>query len=675
MRAGATTCDTTQAMKAGPIGLRLHLLGPMEAWIPGETVALPRTRKLLAVLAVLALAAPRNVSRAWMADLLWSRSAEARVNLRQSLYELGKVLSCSPLPMLQADRESLSLKHVWVDATAVSGAGSAADDAVLELLARGPLLQGLDGLDPEWDNYLIAERARHSSRVEATIAAHLKDAATDSTLARRLLQIDASHEGAWRALIGAYLHAGELSLAMRAFKECEDALRRLLDASPSAETRRLVETAPGRTVIRSTRQTQRDEFHRRPGACVAVLPPQVIGDGVPAYLAEAIAEILASSLARFRWLTVLSSFAIAPLVDALGDGQEPINELDCLLNGFLMRGSGGRLSLTLRLIDVTNRGEINWSRRIEATDEQPEQHLLEEVAESVVAAIDPAILLIEHRRATRSTTQSSYNYLMRAIPLLYRLQPDTHRQAGKLLRQAITADPESATAYAWGALWANFQIDQHRTSPEQCAAEMEEAAQWAERAVLLDPDDALALTAAGHSQAYLRRQPNQGLVLHRRALAANPSLAWAWGYGAVAHCYLGEAEQAHCYLDRHQRLAPSGAQADFFRGVRALAHCIQGQWAAAAEEASLMVQRFPYFMNTRKVLAAALGNLGRESEARTIIVPVLEIEPDFVIKTYVERYPMQDLATREAICRGLRRAGIREEATGGLKNDSQSGDI
>jgi DNA-binding SARP family transcriptional activator len=659
------THDTAQAVEARTIGLRLHLLGPIEAWTPGEVVTLPRARKLLAVLAVLALAAPRAVSRAWMADLLWSRSAEARVNLRQTLHELGKALASSPLPMLQADRESLSLKHVWVDAKAVNEAGATGDDTVLELLARGPLLQGLDGLDPEWDNYLAAQRAQHSSCIEAAIAAHLKDATTDSTLARRLLRIDTSHEGAWRALISAQLNAGEPSLALRAFKECEDALRRQLDVSPSAETRRLVETARGRTIVQPMRQAQHDEPHRRFGARVAVLPPQIIGEGVPAYLAEAIAEILASSLARFRWLTVLSSFATAPLVDALRNVQKPISELDYLINGFLMRGSGGRLSLTLRLIDVADRGKINWSQCVEAAGEQPEQHLLEEVAESVVAAIDPAILLIEHRHATRAATPSSYNYVMRAIPLLYRLEPEPHRQAGELLRQAIAADPESATAYAWGALWANFQIDQHRTSPEQCAAEMEEAAQWAERAVLLDPDDALALTAAGHSRAYLRRQPEQGLVLHRRALAANPSLAWAWGYGAVAHCYLGEAEQAHRYLDRHRRLAPSGAQADFFRGVRALAYCIQDQWAAAAEEASLMVQRFPYFMNTRKVLAAALGNLGREADARAIIAPVLGIEPDFSIKTYIERYPMQDPATRDAICRGLRRAGVREKATTG----------
>jgi TolB-like protein len=408
-----------------------------------------------------------------------------------------------------------------------------------------------------------------------------------------------------------------------------------------------------------------DDLHRRVGARVAVLPPRIIGSDIPPYLAEAIPEILTSSLAHFRWLTVLSSFATVPFAEMLRGGQKAVIEVDYLLDGILMRGSGGRLSLTIKMIDVADHGEITWSHRVDAMGEQPEQNLLEEVAESVVAAIDPAILLIEHRRATRTAKPTSYNYLMRAIPLIYRLEPDTHRQAGELLRHAIAADPDNATAYAWGALWANFQIDQHRQSPGQPAADMEEAAAWAERAILLDPDDALALTAAGHSLAYLRHQPDRGLVLHRRAVAKNPSLAWAWGYGAVAHCYIGEAEQAHRYLDRHRRLAPSGAPADFFRGARALAYCIQGQWAKAADEASIMVQRFPYFGNMQKVLAASLGNLGRKEEARAVAARILVAEPEFSIQTYVKRYPMQDLATRDALCRGLRHAGISEGTAAG----------
>ena len=177
---------------------------------------------------------------------------------------------------------------------AVNEAGMTGDDTVLELLARGPLLQGLDGLDPEWDNYLAAQRAQHSSCIEAAIAARLKDATTDSTLARRLLRIDTSHEGAWRALISAQLNAGEPSLALRAFKECEDALRRQLDVCPSAETHRLVETARGRTIVQPIRQAQPTSRAAVRSSCRR-MPPQILGES-PCLLAEAFAEILASSL-------------------------------------------------------------------------------------------------------------------------------------------------------------------------------------------------------------------------------------------------------------------------------------------------------------------------------------------------------------------------------------------
>lgn len=655
---------------ADPIGLRLHLLGPVEASLTGREVRLPRTPKLRAVLALLALAAPRTVSRARIADLLWSRSPESRVNLRQVLHELGKILAACPQPILQTDREYAGLTNVWVDASVVANSAGAVDDKALALLARGPLLDGLDGLDPAWDGYLASERARHAACVDAAIGSRLEEAANDTALARRLLAIDGSHEGAWRALMAAHIAAGEPAVALRAYKDCEAALGRQLDISPSAETRRLMEAARSLTLAPQQR-AQREQSQRRMGARIAVLPPKAVGQNVPSYLPEAIAEFLASSLARFRWLTVLSSFTAVPMADSLrrSDGPAEELELDYLLDGMLMLRSGGRLSLTLQLIDVTTRGEIGWTHRVDGNGDHPEQHLLEEVAERVVAEIDPAILLVEHRRASRTTVRSSYNFLMRAIPLLYRLQPETHRQAGELLRQAIAADPESAAAHAWGALWANFQIDQYWTSPQRCAEQMQEAAQWAERAVLLDPDDALALTAAGHSRAYVGRQPEQGLILHERALLANPSLSWAWGYGAIAHCYLGDADAAFRYLDRHRRLAPTGTQADFFRGVRAVAHCLRGEWQGAVDEATMMVRRFPFFMNSRKILAAALGNLGRVSEARLVIAPVFKVEPDFSISRFAERYPMKEGRAREAIHHGLRRAGIAEEPTGGESNE------
>jgi hypothetical protein len=57
---------------------------------------------------------------------------------------------------------------------------------------------------------------------------------------------------------------------------------------------------------------------------------------------------------------------------------------------------------------------------------------------------------------------------------------------------------------------------------------MAEAGRMAERAITLDPQDAKALTIAGHVRAFLHHRMREAIALHERALMLNPNLAMAW---------------------------------------------------------------------------------------------------------------------------------------------------
>ena len=56
--------------------VRLRLIGQMEAWTLTSDSILPTGRKTRALLAILALAAPRPVLRGRLAEMLWSRRPE-----------------------------------------------------------------------------------------------------------------------------------------------------------------------------------------------------------------------------------------------------------------------------------------------------------------------------------------------------------------------------------------------------------------------------------------------------------------------------------------------------------------------------------------------------------------------------------------------------------------------
>src|SRR5439155_9575273 len=105
------------------------------------------------------------------------------------------------------------------------------------------LLEDLDGVDPAFDAWLTTERERVRDRARSLAEALLRERAeTEDAIpaAQQLLSIDRAHEGAWRALMRAHAARGERGMAIQAYDRCRAVLADLLDASPSAETQKLL---------------------------------------------------------------------------------------------------------------------------------------------------------------------------------------------------------------------------------------------------------------------------------------------------------------------------------------------------------------------------------------------------------------------------------------------------
>ncbi|HEX7384276.1 MAG TPA: transcriptional regulator, partial [Burkholderiaceae bacterium] len=104
-------------------GLRLRLLGPPAVTLDGRALALPPSRKALALVAYLALA-PRPVARARLCELLWEVPADPRGELRWCLSKARRVLDAGGRPRIVArdDALALDLAGMTVDALEVERA-------------------------------------------------------------------------------------------------------------------------------------------------------------------------------------------------------------------------------------------------------------------------------------------------------------------------------------------------------------------------------------------------------------------------------------------------------------------------------------------------------------------------------------------------------------------------
>lgn len=695
-----------------PVLVRLRLIGQMEAWTLTSESILPTGRKTRALLAVLALSAPRPVLRGKLAEMLWSRRPEeqARASLRQEIHRLLEALNPVGSQILSINRDHLALRPgtVWVDVEEVLRA-SPNKPAALSLL-DGDLLEDLDGVDPSFDGWLTGERERVRDRARLLAETLLREKTDPETVipaAQQLLGIDRTHEGAWRALMRAYAGRGERGMAIQAFERCRAVLAEQLDAQPSEETQRLLAEirsagpaaraaaaagAPGaapplpatpradlRPEMRPTprtdpraepRGTDRLEPRQEPrqptprgGARVGVLPLQLVGTTeAEAHLSTGLADEITSALARFRWMFLVSSSSLARYATQTRDEMaiRRAFNIDFLLDGTIQR-VGDRLRVALRLLDLRAGNQVVWSRRFdrEVNDLLTMQ---DEIAAEVVAQIDPEILLIEAQRVTNrpSHDASAYDLVLRAIPLISRLDKPLFMEAGELLRQAVEMEPDYAAAYAWYAYWQMFLVGQQWSS--NAAETMAEAGRLAEQAITLDPQDAKALTIAGHVRAFLHRRLREAIALHERALHLNPNLAMAWNLSGVAYAYLGDLNEADRRVQRYKLLSPFDPQAFFFDTARIIVALLKRHHELAAEIGREVSQMNPAFSAACKPYLAALGHLGQHQEANAVRERLLAIEPDFNIESFCAASPFERAEDLEHFVLGLRLAGIPEKA-------------
>jgi tetratricopeptide (TPR) repeat protein len=189
---------------------------------------------------------------------------------------------------------------------------------------------------------------------------------------------------------------------------------------------------------------------------------------------------------------------------------------------------------------------------------------------------------------------------------------------------------------------------------------MAEAGRLAERAVLIDPQDAKALTIAGHVRASLHHRLREATALHDRALSLNPNLPMAWSMSSLVHAYLGDLDEAERRAQRYRKLAPLGPTIFAIDTSLIVAPLLRRDFEAASVAGRTATEMHPGFAPAYKAYLAALGHMGHVSEADRVRARLLAIEPGFTLRRFNESSPFARAQDRDAFVTGLRLAGIDE---------------
>lgn len=667
--------------------MHIRLFGGIEVISPGGQAVRFATRKAALLLAALVLAGRRGLRREQISEALWPGrgNVQARNSLRQALVDIRRSLpnDGSTGIRIEGDQETIAL-IVAPDETDVSlfdlklESSQSADLAIAADLYRGELFAGEavpEGLEDWFGPYQNGYQRKALHLVEqlslAQAAPGSAEEAACERLAQRLLAPDLAAEAAHRALIRIHARRGHENLALRQFELCRAALRKQFGVEPEAQTNSLAaalqlrEGAKHRPAsainIASQHAAIPAPMKQDDRPSVAVLPFQNLsGDAEQEYFADGVVEDIITALARFRRLFVIARNSSFTYKGRTVDMKQVGHELNVryVVEGSVRR-AGERLRIGAQLIDASTGAHL-WADRFDGSLAEVFD-LQDQVASSIVGAITPKLEEAEIARAKSKPTESldAYDYYLRGLAVFDRTatsRPATD-EALRLFMQAITHDPEFATAYARAARC--YVTRKSNGWMVDSANELAEAMRLARKAIEFGREDPVALSYGGYVLGYAGGELDDCAACIDRALALNPNLAAAWGYSSWAKSCLGEPDKAVEHAALAMRLSPLDPRLFAWQFCTALAHFCAGRYDSAVFWARMSLLSQPNYASAMRVTAASHALAGRQEKAEEMVVHLSDLNPALRLSNLADVLPpFRRPDDRDRYIEGLRQAGL-----------------
>lgn len=231
-----------------PRPVRVRLLGGLDVRTHEGPVTFP-TRHAALLFAYLAMQPGVSQTRTHLAGLFWSERGEdqARGSLRQTIFRIRRVFAGIEPEVISADGQSVA-----VNPRAIRSDLGDLDSAICDA-APGLFLAGWDGVSPDIDAWIRAERDRIGDTVRAILQARAERAEAEGDNAalieasRQMTVADPYDEQAARWLMTGFALSGNAAAADDIFRKLTTRLRDDLQIEPDSETARLAAEIAERT--------------------------------------------------------------------------------------------------------------------------------------------------------------------------------------------------------------------------------------------------------------------------------------------------------------------------------------------------------------------------------------------------------------------------------------------
>lgn len=658
-----------QGTATGP-RLRLQLLGPLAAWHDGQPVALPTSRKVRALIAYLAVA-PRALSRAHLAELLWDQPSDPRGELRWCLSKARSVLDQpghtrirTSGDSVQLDLQAAQVDHAVLQAALQAGMAGQGTSALrpLAALLQGDFAEGLEvARSAAFSAWLQAQRLRvraaHVAVLEHLAAALEPGCDELLDVLARWLQRAPTDRRAHAQMVQALARRGQWHEAEQhlraAVQQCE---AEGLDAAGIVQAWRQAR-GQGATLVSSPDALPAESLASSPASPASPAPLASAGPPAPwrrvsiavmpfvqatpghgalqLDLGAGLAHDITTRLSRLHSVFVIAASSTAALA-ARGLGAEEAAralDVDYVASGTLQQAQG-RLRVQVQLSEART-ARIVWADTLDAP--APDTlAVLAALGDQLVAAIAGQVELAERHRAMLKAPEllDAWEAHHRGLWHMYRFNAQDNVQAQQFFETAVRLDPGFARPYA-GLSFTHWQTAFMGWGPRAPAVEL--AYSTAVRGALADEQDPSTRWALGRAH-WLRGDTAAALAELDVAVDLSPNFSLGHYTLAFVQSQSGDAEAAIRASDQARALSPFDPLLFAMLASRAMALVRLGRFDEAANWAVKAIARPNAHVHIQAIAAHCLALAERDDEARRVVAAIHARVPGYGVGDFLSAF-------------------------------------
>jgi adenylate cyclase len=389
---------------------------------------------------------------------------------------------------------------------------------------------------------------------------------------------------------------------------------------------------------------------------IAVIPfANNNNDSAQDYFAAGITEYLITDLSRLSSLLVTSRNSVlgfnSKTIDLKKAGK--VLNTQYILTGSVLKNKK-QIRIAVQLNDVANGVQL-WANRYDRNVDDLFS-VQDEIINKIVTALVKQVGLTHKGFISRNYTASheAHDYYTRGNALYTSISKEGNSLAREMFLKAIEIDSKFSSAYS--AIALTYIDDYRRKWGKDPGGAVDRAFEYANKAISIDENTAVAHVVLAYAHLYGRKQPEKSIMAARQAIKLYPNYADAYAIIGSAYSFVDRSVDA-IRINKHAiRLNPTSSY--IYLSNLGRDYYFLKRHNKAIESLQDAIFRNENYLNAHLYLAATYASLNQLEDASWEAEKILILDPEFSLKYWAKTQPYKSKSRLARMVTDLRKAGL-----------------